>query len=135
MSVSWRSRDDLVHQAIMLARDGLSRRAISRALGVSRNTIRTILAEHQVNRDTIHSAVIPRPPRAPRATLLDVWKPRVVSLITEFSDITAQRVFEILLSELPWRIQHCQEACPQGPAKAPAQAESGDAVLRPWRDG
>ena len=47
MTTSWRSREELVHQIVTLARDGLSRRAITRAVGVSRNTVKAVLAAHQ----------------------------------------------------------------------------------------
>jgi predicted transcriptional regulator len=43
---TWRSREELAHQVALLAKQGESRRAIARALGVSRNTVRTLLAAH-----------------------------------------------------------------------------------------
>ena len=46
-----------------------------------------------------HVALAPTPKRAPRASKLDAFKPRVAELIARFPDITAQRVFEILRSE------------------------------------
>jgi transposase len=46
MRSAWRSREELVHQVALLAKQGESRRAIARALGVSRNTVRTLLATH-----------------------------------------------------------------------------------------
>lgn len=99
MSGSWRSREELVHQIVTLARDGLSRRAITRATGVSRNTVRAVLAAHHIGRATVHAALAVRPLRAPRASMIDSWKPRVAELMTQFFDITAQRVFETLRSE------------------------------------
>ena len=53
---SWHSREELVHQIVTLARDGLSRRAITRATGVSRNTVRAVLAAHQRGRTETRSA-------------------------------------------------------------------------------
>ncbi len=41
MTARWNTREELGHQIAVLAAQGLSRRAISRALGASRNTIRT----------------------------------------------------------------------------------------------
>jgi transposase len=96
---SWRSREELVHQIVTLARDGLSRRAITRATGVSRNTVRAVLAAHQRGRTEEHAALRPRPARAPRASKLDRFKPRIAELMTRYPDITAQRVFESLREE------------------------------------
>jgi transposase-like protein len=36
MTAVWRTREELVHEIVTLARAGTSRRAIARALGVSR---------------------------------------------------------------------------------------------------
>lgn len=99
MTASWRSREQLVHQIVTLACDGLSRRAITRATGVSRNTVRAVLAAHQIGRTAEHAALRPRPARAPRASKLDRFKPRIAELMTQFPDITAQRVFESLRAE------------------------------------
>ncbi len=96
---SWRSREELVHHIITLAKDGLSQRAITRAIGVSRNTVKAFLAAHQAGRDTERVAIEPRPTRAPRASKLDPFTPRVAELMVRFGDITAQRVFETLRSE------------------------------------
>jgi transposase len=96
---SWRSREELVQQIVTLARDGLSRRAITRATGVSRNTVRAVLAAHQRGRTEEHAALRPRPARAPRASMLDRFKPRIAELMTQYPHITAQRVFESLREE------------------------------------
>lgn len=99
MTVTWRSREELAHQVALLAKQGAARRAIARALGVSRNTVRTLLEAHAQGRDTEHVAVTLRPSRAPRASKLDSYRPRVAELMAHFADITAQRVFEILREE------------------------------------
>ncbi len=96
---AWRNREELVHQAALLAKQGESRRAIARALGVSRNTIRTVLAAHALGRATEQVAITPRPSRAPRAKKIDTWRSRIAELMARFADITAQRVFEILRDE------------------------------------
>src|ERR1019366_9389165 len=96
---SWRSREELVHQIVTLARDGFSRRAITRAPGVSRNTVRAVLAAHQRGRTEEHAALRPRPARAPRASKLDRFKPRIAELMTRYPHITAQRVFESLRAD------------------------------------
>ena len=41
------NRQELVHKVVTLSAEGLTRRAIARALSVSRNTVRKILAEHR----------------------------------------------------------------------------------------
>ena len=44
MTATWRSRDELVHQIVTLAADKMSKRAIARTVGVSRNTVKAVLA-------------------------------------------------------------------------------------------
>src|SRR5438270_12022180 len=73
----------------------MSRRAIARALHISRNTVRRILAEHGDKRGVIHSALPQKPQRA-RPSKLDAFRPQVDALVRTYSDITAQRVFEEL---------------------------------------
>ena len=97
--MSWRSREELVHQVVILARAGTAQRAIARATGVSRNTVKAILEAHRTGRATEHCAITPHARRAPRASKLDAFKPRVAELMERFKDITAQRVFERLRSE------------------------------------
>jgi transposase len=99
MTSTWRSRAELAHQVTLLAKQGESRRAIARAVGVSRNTVRTLLAAHAQGRDTEHVALTPRPRRAPRAAKIDAWRSRIAELMAKFADITAQRVFEMLRAE------------------------------------
>ena len=99
MTAAWRNREELAHQVALLAKQGEPRRAIARALGVSRNTVRTLLAAHTQDRTVEQDAIPPRPKRAPRAAKIDAWRPRVAELMTRFADITAQRVFEILRVE------------------------------------
>ena len=99
MTSTWRNREELAHQVALLAKQGEARRAIARALGISRNTVRTLLAAHAHDRDTEHVAIAPRPTRAPRASKIDAWRPRVAELMAKYADITAQRVFETLRDE------------------------------------
>jgi transposase len=96
---SWHTREELAHQVVTLAKQGEARRAIARALGVSRNTVRALLEAHAAGRETEHTALPSAPSRAPRSSKLDAFKPRVAELLTRFPDITAQRVFEILKDE------------------------------------
>lgn len=80
---------------MLLHRQKMSRRAIARALHISRNTVRGILAEHGDKREVIHSALPPKPQRV-RPSKLDAFRPQIDALIKTYSDITAQRVFEEL---------------------------------------
>lgn len=99
MISKWRSREELAHEVAVLAKQGVSRRAIGRALGVSRNTVRTLLAVQALHRTTEQIAIPARPTRAPRAAKVDAWRPRIAELMKRFADITSQRVFEILREE------------------------------------
>lgn len=93
---SFSSRQELVHEVVVRAARGLSKRAIARSLGVSRNTVKVILKSHGRQRDEGVPAVAPRPKRAPRATQVDPFRARVSGLLERYPDITAQRVFEII---------------------------------------
>ena len=99
MTAVWRTREELVHEIVTLARAGTSRRAIARALGVSRNTVKAVLRAHTRERETESSALAPAPVRAPRPKKIDPFAPRVADLVARYADITAQRVFEILRAE------------------------------------
>lgn len=92
----WRSREELVQQTVELRGRGMNKRAIARALGVSRNTVKKILAGHDDARVEPHSALAPRPARAPRASKLDPFAETMRGLLEQYADITAQRVFEEL---------------------------------------
>jgi transposase len=97
--MSWRNREELAHQVVTLKAQGLAQRAIARAVGVSRNTVKSLLRAHGGARETGHAALLPRPARVPRAQKLDAFRPKVAELMTRFPDITSQRVFEILKAE------------------------------------
>ncbi|MBI5546015.1 MAG: IS21 family transposase [Deltaproteobacteria bacterium] len=93
----WNTREELVAQIVTLACQGVSARAIARALGVSRNTVRKLLAEHRQARDTEAASALPRKPRrAPRPSKLDDFQAKIGELLERHPDITAQRVFEDL---------------------------------------
>jgi transposase len=99
MTARWRTREELTHQVVLLTTQGMSRRAITRALGVSRNTIRKILRAHDKERDTGHTALATRPGRVPRPAKIDTYLGRVDELLLRYPDITAQRVWETLREE------------------------------------
>ena len=99
MSAKWQSREELVLEVVTLSRQKVPRRAIARALGVSRNTVRKILEAHEEQRDDGQAAVTPQRPRLARASKIDPFKPRVTELLAKYPDITAQRVLETLSEE------------------------------------
>ena len=88
----------LVHDVVRLAKEGMTRRAIGRALRISRTTVRSILDAHDEGREQPHSAM-PSRRRINRPSKLDRFRPRVEGLFKLYPDITAQRVFEILRDE------------------------------------
>lgn len=102
----WRTRKELIHQVVARQGDGLSARAISRALGVSRNTVRKILKKHAEARQQPHTALPAPHNRAPRAKKIDDYRAQIEGLVDKYDGsgtdnatrqpITAQRVFEIL---------------------------------------
>ena len=89
------SPPETVHDVVLLARQGMSRRAIARALKVSRNTVREVLAEHGLKRTKAHS-VLEKRSASKRPSKLDEHRGKVDELLKDFPDITAQRVFEEL---------------------------------------
>lgn len=94
--MTYRDRTTLNHEVVHLWGLGRSARSISRALGISRNTVRNILDAHDRARSEPHTALPPPSARAPRARKVDAFLPRVDELITRYPDITAQRIFEEL---------------------------------------
>jgi transposase len=87
-----------VHDVVRLDKEGMTWRAIARALHVSRNTVRHIVTEHREERERPHSA-LPAPRAIVRASKLDPLRLHVEQLLVRYPDITAQRVFEILRGE------------------------------------
>jgi transposase len=92
----WHNREELTQQTVTLHREGLSRRAISRALGISRNTVTKLLRAHAKARQEPHTALPVPPLRAPRAKKTDDHCAQIEQLLDKYPDITAQRVFEKL---------------------------------------
>jgi transposase len=96
-----RSREELAHDVVMLARQGMSVRAIARALHVGRNRVRKILAAHDAARNGEAPPSALPPPPASRPSMLDAHEAFVRGLIARFPTITAQRVYE--------ELQACQD--------------------------
>ncbi len=87
----------LTNQVVTLERQGMSRRAIARALDISRNTVRKLLEAHARSREVAHSALPPAPSGAPRPPgKADAYADQMAGLVARYPDITAQRIFEEL---------------------------------------
>jgi transposase len=88
---------EVEHQAVTLARQGMSARAIARALHIGRNRVRRILREHGQARTEPHSALDNKRSHATkRPSKLDPFTPTITQLLERYPDITAQRVLEDL---------------------------------------
>jgi transposase len=85
--------EKLVHDVVQLDGEGMSYRAIARALKISRNTVRHIVQRHQDARQAPHSA-FPQRRYERRPSKLDDFRPRIDELFRLYPDITAQRIFE-----------------------------------------
>ena len=88
----------LVHDVVQLSKAGMKRRAIARALRMSRNTVRRILTEHEQAREQPHTA-LPARRSTNRPSKLDPFRKDIDGLLETYPDITAQRVYEILSGE------------------------------------
>jgi transposase len=88
--------ESILHDVVQLAKQGMTWRAIARALHISRNTVRQIMRGHAEARTREHCALV-RPRTAPsRPSKLDPFRREVDALFRQYPDITAQRVYEIL---------------------------------------
>src|SRR3954471_8841064 len=104
MTATWRTREQLIQELVTLHRQGLSRRGLARAPGISRHTVKGLLpppppapgegppAAHAVARAEGQPAVAQRPARVPRASKVDAYAPRIAALLEQYPDITSQRV-------------------------------------------
>lgn len=98
-SLASSTRAELELQVVTLTAQRMTRRAVARSLGISRNTVKRILLDHARQREQQHTA-LPKPHRgAPRAKLIDDVVTRITGLLKTYPNITAQRVFEILKDE------------------------------------
>jgi transposase len=92
----WKTRIELEHQVVTLQSQGLTRRAIARALGVSRNTVRKILVAHGHERREPKGVLVPPPKCAPRPHKIDDFRGKVMELLGRYPGITTRRIFEEL---------------------------------------
>lgn len=89
----------LVHDVVQLDKEGMTWRAIARALHISRNTVRHIVTSHQAAREAAHSALPWARSSRRRISKLEPFRRQIAELLERYPDITAQRVFEILRNE------------------------------------
>ncbi|MCP4244490.1 MAG: IS21 family transposase [bacterium] len=87
---------DVENAVVTLHRLGRSQRNIAHVVGVSRNTVRSIVERIRSERDEGHSALPALPKR--RSSQLDDHRDRIDALLTEFPDISAVRMYEELCS-------------------------------------
>ena len=91
-------RRRLVYHVVLRDRRGESQRAISRALGIARKTVKGILEDEAKRREEGESAVERElvPPRAPRASKLDPHEDTLHGWLEQYPDLTAVRALEKL---------------------------------------
>jgi len=89
------THEELTSQIITLSLKGMSRRAVARSLGISRNTVRKAIETHRQGRESSHCALPAPAAPAPRPPgIADGYTDQIVELLAKYPDITAQRVFE-----------------------------------------
>jgi transposase len=94
-------RQHLVYEVLRLQGRGQSQRAISRTLGIARDTVKAIL-EEQAQRRTDGESAIERElgrPRAPRASKLDKYGQDIEAWLALYEDLTAVRLHEMLTAK------------------------------------
>lgn len=91
-----RSPEELAHEMVLLHRQGMSDRAIGRALRAGRNRIRKILRAHEAARSGAAAPTALPPAPVKRPSILDEHAGFIADLLARFPDITAQRVYEEL---------------------------------------
>ncbi len=137
----WTSRDELTYAAVTLASQGVSARAIARAVGVSRNTVRKILEAHRRGRADAAPDALARPrSRAPRATKLDAFQEQIDALLGRYPDVTAQRIFEDLVdagyeggyTAVKERVRTLRPAAPPEPSRPTPEYGPGEMAENDW---
>jgi transposase len=95
------TRQHLVYEVVRRHGRGDSQRAISRALGIARDTVKAILDEQEGRRTEGESAVLRAlgPPRTPRASKLDRYAKDIEAWLSLYEDLTAVRLLEMLAAK------------------------------------
>jgi len=89
--------ENLGNTIITLHGQGWSIRKISRELGISRKRIHRLLVSNSVLRDTTQKDTTREKNKRPGK--LDPYKEFIAELLDKYSDITGQRVYELLEGE------------------------------------
>lgn len=93
MVLIFRSKEEFEQAIILQYRDGRSIWFLSREFGISRNTVRRILRDHKLNRESVHDIL---PQKQYRGSKLDSFKRQIKELLEKYPDITGQRMLEEL---------------------------------------
>lgn len=94
------ARQQLVYDVVKRARNGESQRAIARAVGIAPKTVRKILEAEEKRRNEGGQSALDLarpPPRAARASKLDLFQPQIEAWLEQFEDLTAIRLHEKLI--------------------------------------
>ncbi len=93
-------RQHLVYEVVRRKGRGESQRAISRALGIARDTVKGILQQQEQRRAQGESAIERElsPPRAPRPSKLDEYEKDIDAALTLHENLTAIRLHEMLVA-------------------------------------
>ncbi|MEK7861822.1 MAG: hypothetical protein AAB295_00975, partial [Chloroflexota bacterium] len=91
-------RARLVYDVIRREARGESRRAIHRALGIARDTVKAILDEQARRREQGESAIEREvgPPSTPRPSKLDEYERDIAAWLAQYEALTAVRLHELL---------------------------------------
>ena len=87
------SREEFEQQVILANAEGQSARSLARRFGISRNTVREILARHGKERAEGYTVL---KGKLRRASKLDAYGPRMAEILEKYPRIKTQRVFEKL---------------------------------------
>jgi transposase len=83
----------LRHEVVQRHQAGASRRAIARALGISRGAVGRVLAQVQAQRD---GQATPLPQPRQRGSMLDAYEPLLQELLSKYPNLTAERALQEL---------------------------------------
>jgi transposase len=81
------------HEIVLRWQAGTSARAIARELGISRGTVRRVLAHMQTQRDGTKAVPLAR---SRRPSILDPFEPMLQELLTKYPKLTVERAWQEL---------------------------------------
>jgi len=123
------THEELTSQIITLSLKGMSRRAVARSLGISRNTVRKAIETHRQgrNRRIAHCQRQQRLPRVHQG-YADGTTDQIVELLAKYPDITAQRGLRgSTRGWIPRQLRRDQGAGTQAAAASETPTDSGNA--------